>query len=601
MRVGWREVHQPFLDQHAVRARSAASRPWCGCAWRACRSVSTSPSSPMASWMRSPDPEGPVEHEREAGEHVGERVLRGQADGQRADAQRHHQRGHVHAEVLQEDGDGHQRDEERAQLAEQRARTRRPGRGSAAARGCARYQLEQDARRRASAARASSSTAAVKSTSSTSAGASASAPAAGARPRRRPPGTARRSTRALAARAPGGRRGWWRCAAAARAEHAPEAGARPAGPRRTSPSEDGRARDQRLERAAGSGAAKLMRPRTEHAGEDRRPRARGSAPAGRPRRSPPPSGPRARPGRPRRAARKSPSVLQASMAWPCTTRYASSRASRARSAPAGAGRRTRAPAPDSRLRRMRSAFTVMPCTMSVKRRSMWSRARKLSGTITRSTDEWLMSRSCQSATFSRAASAFARTRRARPVTCSQPTGLRLCGMAEQPFWPLAERLLHLAHLRLLQRADLGRELLEAGGHDRERRHHLGVAVALQDLRGDGRGREARAARRPPPRPRAAGARRCRPRPRACPPRSSRAREPGAPGRATARRTRAPASARTSWARRARRACGRSSGVCLILEGARLHRGHQRVHVRADEVAGVAHQHARARCPRRPRR
>ena len=44
-----------------------------------------------------------------------------------------------------------------------------------------------------------------------------------------------------------------------------------------------------------------------------------------------------------------------------------------------------------------------------------------------------MSRSCQRATFSRAASAFARTRRARPVTCSQPTGLRLWGMAEEPF------------------------------------------------------------------------------------------------------------------------------------------------------------------------
>src|ERR671922_130119 len=42
----------------------------------------------------------------------------------------------------------------------------------------------------------------------------------------------------------------------------------------------------------------------------------------------------------------------------------------------------------------------MPDTMRVKRRSMWSSAMKLSGRITRSTDEWEMSRSCQSALFS---------------------------------------------------------------------------------------------------------------------------------------------------------------------------------------------------------
>ena len=77
----------------------------------------------------------------------------------------------------------------------------------------------------------------------------------------------------------------------------------------------------------------------------------------------------------------------------------------------------------------------MPFTMRVKRASMWSRARKLSGTITRSTDECEMSRSCQSATFSSEARAFVRTRRARPATCSQPTGFLLWGMAEEPFWP----------------------------------------------------------------------------------------------------------------------------------------------------------------------
>ena len=57
----------------------------------------------------------------------------------------------------------------------------------------------------------------------------------------------------------------------------------------------------------------------------------------------------------------------------------------------------------------------MPRTIRVKRRSMWSRAMKLSGRITRSTDECEMSRSCQSAMFSSAAIALPRITRARPV------------------------------------------------------------------------------------------------------------------------------------------------------------------------------------------
>ncbi len=62
---------------------------------------------------------------------------------------------------------------------------------------------------------------------------------------------------------------------------------------------------------------------------------------------------------------------------------------------------------------------------------------KLSGRITRSTEECEMSRSCQRAMFSSAAIALLRINRARPVICSQPIGLRLCGMAEEPFCPLA--------------------------------------------------------------------------------------------------------------------------------------------------------------------
>ena len=44
-----------------------------------------------------------------------------------------------------------------------------------------------------------------------------------------------------------------------------------------------------------------------------------------------------------------------------------------------------------------------------------------------------MSRSCQSATFSKAARLFARTTRANPHRFSDAIGFRLCGIAEEPF------------------------------------------------------------------------------------------------------------------------------------------------------------------------
>src|SRR6478672_8729599 len=53
----------------------------------------------------------------------------------------------------------------------------------------------------------------------------------------------------------------------------------------------------------------------------------------------------------------------------------------------------------------------------------------------RSTAECEMSRSCHRATFSSAGTTAPRTRRASPVRFSDRTGLRLCGIAEEPFWP----------------------------------------------------------------------------------------------------------------------------------------------------------------------
>ena len=46
-----------------------------------------------------------------------------------------------------------------------------------------------------------------------------------------------------------------------------------------------------------------------------------------------------------------------------------------------------------------------------------------------------MSRSCHSATFSRPACALPRSTRASPEICSALIGLRLCGIALEPFWP----------------------------------------------------------------------------------------------------------------------------------------------------------------------
>ena len=51
----------------------------------------------------------------------------------------------------------------------------------------------------------------------------------------------------------------------------------------------------------------------------------------------------------------------------------------------------------------------------------------------RSAPEWLMSRSCQSATFSTAAWALPRSTRASPVIRSVVIGLRLWGIALEPF------------------------------------------------------------------------------------------------------------------------------------------------------------------------
>ena len=119
----------------------------------------------------------------------------------------------------------------------------------------------------------------------------------------------------------------------------------------------------------------------------------------------------------------------------------------------------------------------------------------------------------------------ARSSRASPHTRSQRTGLRLCGIAEEPFWPALERLLGLAHLGALEvRGSRARCCSSVPRQHRQRAQQRGVAVALAPpgsppARAPGPARASASLPRSPDR----DGRASRPRPRTCPPRSRRAR------------------------------------------------------------------------------
>ena len=115
-----------------------------------------------------------------------------------------------------------------------------------------------------------------------------------------------------------------------------------------------------------------------------------------------------------------------------------------------------------------------------------------SGRMTRSTELCEMSRSCHSAIFSSAAWALARTTRARPQICSLPTGLRLCGIAElprcsPPKGSSASRTSVRCRWRISSAICSSEAATIASVLTIMR-----VAVALDHLRGDGRGGEAQA-------------------------------------------------------------------------------------------------------------
>ena len=115
---------------------------------------------------------------------------------------------------------------------------------------------------------------------------------------------------------------------------------------------------------------------------------------------------------------------------------------------------------------------------------------QLSGKTMRSAELWLMSRSCQSATFSMPTSGVAaqHPRAARHALAEDRVAL--VGHGRRALLALAERLLGLAHLGALQVADLDGELLDAGADDGQGAEERGVPVALHDLVADGLDAEA---------------------------------------------------------------------------------------------------------------
>ena len=96
-----------------------------------------------------------------------------------------------------------------------------------------------------------------------------------------------------------------------------------------------------------------------------------------------------------------------------------------------------------------------------------------------------MSRSCQRATFSTAAVALPRSTRARPVMRSVVIGLRLCGIALEPFcWPARKgSSASRTSVRCRWRISVASRS-RPGARERDRLQQLGVAVARDDLRGD---------------------------------------------------------------------------------------------------------------------
>ena len=211
-----------------------------------------------------------------------------------------------------------------------------------------------------------------------------------------------------------------------------------------------------------------------------------------------------------------------------------------------------------------------------------------------------MSRSCHSATFSRPPAALPRSTRASPVICSVLIGLRLWGIAEEPFCPARNgSCTSRTSVRCRWRISV-REALQAGARrarsrSAARRGGRARRPAWRRPRARGRGARARA-----PRTRARSPRRCRRRPTARPP-------------PPARRPRAAAAVAVRLEREAGElhAEGRRLGVhavrapdaqrALVLARPRCERRDELVGARRARPRRPPAAAARARCRARPRR
>ena len=112
--------------------------------------------------------------------------------------------------------------------------------------------------------------------------------------------------------------------------------------------------------------------------------------------------------------------------------------------------------------------------------------------MTRSTEECEMSRSCHSATFSNAAWALRAHHARQAADLLAGDRIALVRHGRRSLLLFAEELFGLAHFGALQVANFGGDLVERGGDHGQRREIVRVAIALDDLRGDGRDLQSQA-------------------------------------------------------------------------------------------------------------
>ena len=162
-----------------------------------------------------------------------------------------------------------------------------------------------------------------------------------------------------------------------------------------------------------------------------------------------------------------------------------------------------------------------------------------SGSTTRSAEEWEMSRSCQSTTFSKPDLGVGAQHPGQPRDALADDRVLLVRHRRGALLAGRERLQRLPHLGALQVAELGGEAVERRARLGQRRQQAGVAVARDHLGGHLLAPPGRAAPARTPRSGGRSWRRCRRRRTACPPRRRRRR------RASRRRWRRSSTAKPS--------------------------------------------------------